>query len=1034
MADFSTFFSESDDLERELQAGTIADGMLVGLDSDGNLVTGEDPAGGGTGGTTDPSITSITFINNYGDDPSGTVTPSGFNHAPLNDVSYIEIAGTNFIALSGASPTVCLFVGDSQVAVDLSANRLSNQLIRATIPAQALTEDPTTGRITVSNALGGVSAPFTITFSAGPSVTVAGDLLGQPGDDLSITLTAVATDSSDVTFTVAPGTTLPSWLTLTDGGPAVQTATVTGTIPAGTMEGTNPYIIRATEGDGSYIDTTLNIGVGSSVFSQSLGSSVLIENLTGSANYLSRTTTARIEDRTYSVWFKKTQNGVRNPIIATSTNTSNGSAVHHDALDFNTSDQPQVFFKSNRNETALADAILRDTSAWYHVVLSMEFSNVPRMWINGVEVPSADLLSGVSGGVTALNTGSLQQIGRLGAIAHSAKAYVAQAIMVDGQLLEADSFGEFSDEGYWQPIQYPVGAVGDQGYILNFEDSSNLGLDSSTNENNFTVNGTVTQVNDTVTDNYATFTGRMVHGTSDFTAFSNGNRTATTQATFAQNEFEYTIRVPKEGKYYFEIFTNVIVSNNHELVRALPFGLLPESGARRTTNGYWNLTETGTVNGLTATGASVAAPTPGQDIGVALDMDNGTVQFYIDGTISGGLYNIDNFTDVPDGGYTLSGELRGTAILNTGQEDFDLTTLPTGFGTLSSATLPDSITPSEHSSFISYTGNGGSNNIEFSCPVDFAFFKRADVSGSNVQSWASFDRVRRDAGDTNAGDLYFNLQNAALNYTDGTTPDVNGTDTVNIPITSLTLNNNGTPYIAGGFRAGGAAVANTDGSVSSMVSVNNAAGFSIISVSNYRPLSSSDTVGHGLSQAPDFLLLKRLGASEAWWAYHRAAGDRNYAELQSLNSFSTSSGIQTTSTTFNATSLASTRDQYISYAWHSVPGYSDFGQYTGNSNANGPFINCGFKPALVIIKGLAGVSGGGNWYMYHNDAVNNSNNPVDYWLRINEATRPNNNGYHIDFLANGFKHVAANADVNQDGATFVYMAFAEQPFKYSLAR
>ena len=1004
--------------------GTPGQVAVVNDDANG-LVFANQSGGGGI----NPEITSVTFINDYTGDPGGTVTAAGTNHAPLNEVSYIEIAGSTFTSLAGVDPTVTLRIGGTDV--DLSEFPVSAQSIRATIPAQGLmaSDDPTTATLIVTNALGGVSEPFEITFSAGPSLTSSGEFVAPEGGMVSVTLTAVTNDMSTATFTAI--STLPSWLTLTDNGD--NTATVSGTVPAGTMPGTNPYIIRATEGDGTQTDITLNIGAGSGIFGQSLGSSVLIENITGSANYLSRTTTARIEDRTYSVWFKKTQNGVRNPIITTSVNTTNGSGVNYDGLDFNTSDQPFAFFQSNRNETANTDIVLRDTSAWYHVVLSMEFTNVPRMWINGVEVPSSDLLSGVSGGVTALNSGNLQRIGRLGALAHSSKAYIAQAIMVDGQHLTADSFGEFSDEGYWQPIQYPVGATGDQGYILNFEDSSNLGLDSSTNGNNFTVNGTVTQVNDTVTDNHATFTGRVVHGTSDFTAFSNGNRTAITSATFAQNEFEYTIRVPKEGKYYFEIFTNVIVSNNHELVRALPFGILPESGARRTTNGYWNLTETGAVNGLTATGASVAAPTPGQDIGVALDMDNGTVQFYIDGTISGGLYNIDNFTDVPDGGYTLSGELRGTAILNTGQEDFDLTTLPTGFGPLSTATLPDpTVVPSENFVNGTYTGNSGTNTVTSSLAFqpDLVMIKNTSSIGygffDSIRGGAEYLTPSSSAGQTDFGSA-------------GLTFDSNG---FTIGGESSTLNNSSFNYVYHAWRAGGAAVENTDGSVTSMVSANEEAGFSVISASNYRLLSASDTVGHGLSQAPDFLITKRVDASEGWYTYHSAAGDRNYAELQLANAFSTGSGFQVNATTFNATSLTSTRDEYIAYAWHSVPGYSDFGQYTGNSNVNGPFINCGFKPALVIIKGLSGVSGGGNWYIYSNETPRNGNNPVEDWLRLNSTVGFNggsshtstNSDYSLDFYANGFKCIDSHADVNQDGARFIYCAFAETPFKYSLGR
>jgi len=183
-------------------------------------------------------------------------------------------------------------------------------------------------------------------------------------------------------------------------------------------------------------------------------------------------------------------------------------------------DQILVFNQPASNATGNTGTdLFRDTTSWYHAVLSNEVGQLPRLWVNGVEVALSG--SAVCGPISQV--GNLQRIGRLGLLSHASKAYIAQAIMVDGQALQADSFGEFSDEGYWQPVQYPVGATGSQGYILNFEDSSNLGLDSSTNGNNFTVVGTVTQVSDTVTDNHSVLDERADEiGKLIITHFSSG--------------------------------------------------------------------------------------------------------------------------------------------------------------------------------------------------------------------------------------------------------------------------------------------------------------------------------------------------------------------------------------------------------------------------------------------------------------------------------------------------------------------------------
>ena len=985
----------------------------------GNVATINAEAGGGG---INPVIDSVTFINDYTADPGGTVTAVGTNHAPLDEVSYIEIAGSTFTSLAGTDPTVTLRIGGTDV--DLSEFPVSTQSIRATIPAQGLTTDPTTATLIVTNALGGVSEPFEITFSAGPSLTSDGTFVAPEEGMVSVTLTAVTNDGSTAVFTAV--STLPDWLTLTDNGD--NTATVSGIVPDGTMPGTNPYIIQAREGDRTFTQITLNIGAGSAVFSQSLGGSVLSDR---NRHIRGNSPTSTETNYAWSVWFKLANLSYPRTVSIFGTLVNNGFNLTGLSLDTN-----NQLLVSAANTNTSTGVFLRDTSAWYHAVMKVTAGGTPEVWINGVSISNT---GSTGGGTLRGDTNGSTYYGTNGLSPNNNDingVYFAQVIHVDGTNgftgtfadLNAESFGEFSDEGYWQPVQYPLGATGDQGHIYNFNDDTDVQLDSSTNGNtgNF---GSVVRISDTVTDNYATFLSRTVHGISDFTSFSNGNRTATTAASFSQNEFEYTHRIPKEGKYYFELDVNISVSGTFDLVHASPIAVLLENTSNRVINGYWEFRSDGTVAGLTATGAAVADPDDVENIGVALDMDLGTVQFYIDGVASGESYTINNFDDVSDSGYILSGNIRTTATLNSGQTDFDLTTLPTGFGTLSSATLPDpTLVPGEHFQAGIYTGNRTTlPSITTGFTPDFIWFSQRS-GGDHPQI---YDTIRGGTSrQYTTGIAGWGANTDAVTFnSDGFTVGADGAQQINAAGRLM-------EYYA--FRAGGAAAANNDGTVQTMVSANTDAGFSMV---NWTATGSGSTTtrGHGLSQAPEIIILAAEGSSNMWTSIDGITGNSgeyiNTSMTGSSNTIAGQFGDATDSVFSIRENVFTGTGGVVAYCWHSVPGYSDIGQYTGNGNGDGPFINCGFKPAFVWIKAIDSVgTGNGNFYSY-NSAIN-PHNPVDLKNRMNRVDNEINSagGYNLDFLSNGFKHISGNADTNADGVRFMYMAFAESPFKYSLGR
>ena len=224
-------------------------------------------------------------------------------------------------------------------------------------------------------------------------------------------------------------------------------------------------------------------------------------------------------------------------------------------------------------------------------------------------------------------------------------------------------------------------------------------------------------------------------------------------------------------------------------------------------------------------------------------------------------------------------------------------------------------------------------------------------------------------------------------------------------------------------------------------SVGTKQGFSIIKYTGNS--TANATLPHGLSESPNFVMIKNMSNSYGWAVLHTSAGTTGttldgspeYYMLQ-LNS---SSGVQNFSedTIWNPTSTTVKIDQsgganwvnnsnseYIMYAWHDVPGLQKFGEYLGNGSANGPYVELGFRPAVVIVK-YAATSGSASWFLY--DSERGKFNPN------NDTTMPDRNvadqaAYDIDFLSNGFRlKYADSAGYTNYSAKYVYMAWAESP-------
>ena len=246
--------------------------------------------------------------------------------------------------------------------------------------------------------------------------------------------------------------------------------------------------------------------------------------------------------------------------------------------------------------------------------------------------------------------------------------------------------------------------------------------------------------------------------------------------------------------------------------------------------------------------------------------------------------------------------------------------------------------------------------------------------------------------------------------------------------THVDVNRNSTNMVAWNWKAGGSASNNTDGNKTISLSVNTTAGFS---VGTYAGTGQDSTIGHGLGAVPDWLMIKnRSSGSRKWQLWHNGltgtnkylAIDRSGAELTDSASWDNTAHSNTVWNTYGSGEANQNGENFVCYAWTSIQGFSKFGSYTGNGNANGPFIYTGFKPAWIMTKQI---NGGSSWIV-HDNKRDPINTVTEYFtVEENDAAGTLDNSF--DLCSNGFKVRTSNGDRNSSGDSFAYWAFAESP-------
>jgi len=253
-------------------------------------------------------------------------------------------------------------------------------------------------------------------------------------------------------------------------------------------------------------------------------------------------------------------------------------------------------------------------------------------------------------------------------------------------------------------------------------------------------------------------------------------------------------------------------------------------------------------------------------------------------------------------------------------------------------------------------------------------------------------------------------------------------------------NKNSDAYVVWSWKAGTSFTNDASGTgigtIDSAGSVNQDAGFSICS---YTGTGSAGTIKHGLSSTPNVIIIKKRSSDSgdnSWFVYHdkvitAGASNRSFMLLDTAAALG-ANGSATTFTSVSSTTFGVGTDDiigesshtFIAYCFAEKQGYSKFGSYIGNGNADGTFIFTGLKPAFVMLKRTDAAS---QWRMWDNKR--NTFNVVNKALLPNAASEEQENtNQNIDFLSNGFKIRAAYADTNTSGSPYIYMAFAENPF------
>jgi hypothetical protein len=764
-------------------------------------------------------------------------------------------------------------------------------------------------------------------------------------------------------------------------------------------------------------------------------------------------------DFTVEAWvYANSWNSV-NPIIALGDGAvGGGSPVYSGWVMRYDSSNGIIWYRNDTGgETSLVSNATLQANQWNHIAISRS-SGVLKMFANGVQVYSAantvsynnvnsDTLKiggnwRIGGGVVTWTNGLISNTRivkgtglytanfvpskvPLTAVSGTSLLTLQNASIVDNS---PNAFTITNNNSVSTSVQNPFAATGiaaDQSGNANNWTTSNISLAAGVTYDSMT--DSPTPSSDTV-GNFCTWNavGTYVGTPTD------GNLKISATSAGANGTMGAS-----SGKFYWETVYTAIGSDEGVIVGIRSTDSIA-TGAAENVGYYGGGSENGKkiINGggVSAYGATW---TTGDVIGVALDLDGGTITFYknnvsqgpISFTVGGKTWTSFNWRTGPASGVN-------TGTINYGQQPF-VYTPPAGFKRLQTFNLATPTIGASSTTLANkymdatlYTGTGANQTITNSGSMqpDLVWVKVRSQTGTPVLT----DSVRGANKQ-----IFSNLANSEASSTIKITGFTSSGFTLGADNGTGTgdANFNGQTYVGWQWRANsGTNVTNTAGSITSTVSANTTAGFSVVA---YTLNNSTFTVGHGLGAVPRMIIVKNLDTTNNWDVYTATTGAGTRLQLNSTATPTSTTQVWNnttpTSTVFSGNSAWWTNpgtSRMVAYCFAQIAGYSAINSYTGNGSSDGPFIYTGFRPRWIMVKRYDS-SSGADWGIQ--DTAMSPNNVSASSLAAND-NRGQIFGFVADINSNGFKIRSTDSICNASGGTYIYIAFAENPFNYSLAR
>jgi len=734
----------------------------------------------------------------------------------------------------------------------------------------------------------------------------------------------------------------------------------------------------------------------------------------------------------------------------------------------------------------------RDVSSWYHVVWHVDTTQGTQadrmnLYINGVKETSfANESYPAQDSVTKLNTAIAHWIGRYPESNYEFPydGYIAEVNFIDGLALTPTSFGE-TKNGIWIAKDTSGLTFGNQGYRLQMKQSgvgtagtSTVGADTSGNTNHWTSVNLVASdcaMPDNPENNFPTMNPLDVGGS---ITYSEGNLKMVVSGGSMEGS-RATMALPQSGKWYWEVGVASLgyISQVGIATAEKKLANTADGAADHIAWGFggWMASNNSSVSkyqvNVGGSGGDnwVAQPASGDVLGIAYDADNGKLWFAKNGTYQNTSGTANPATGADPRASSLTGkewfplyagypENSPNYIMNFGQDsafagtetaqgntdgngigDFYYAP-PSGFLALCSANLPEpTIGPNsgannqsdDHFNTVLYTGNGADDR---------------SISGVGFQP----DWVWLKSRSTTADHEIYDSSRGATKRLSPRIQNAESTEANNLQAfesdgfqlgSDTDINENNTTYVSWNWKANGGTTSTlTAGTIDATVQANVDAGFSIITfVSNQQ---ASQTIAHGLGVAPDMFFQKSRDESNYYYWYVRPTGagaflawaDGNGGKAAKEDSTGTFGNTHPTDTLLTVGLANTSHDSghnMLTYCFASKEGFSKVGSYIGNGNVNGAFVFTGFRPAWVMFKKTSAAD---DWVII--DSTRDIDNVASQTIYANLTAAEDSNvtNRSVDFLSNGFKLRSSGTYINLNGGTFIYLAFAEAPFKYANAR